>query len=313
MAHEHPDARQLRCFVAAAEAGSVRGAARRLNLAQATVTEHIHRLESLVGFPVFDRVGRTIVLTERGRLLLARARHAVRAIEEIAEGIEEAVESGAGRLAVGAIPTMSPYLLPPVLSALRREYPDCEIVVYEDLTESLLDRLDDHTIEAAIMSPPIDHPRIELEVLGSERLLVVSPAEADEPPAGDLTLRELRTLPRVSLSEMHCLGGQIESFCAHRGLHRSVACNATQLATVFELVRLGLGVSLVPTMAARRERSGLRYRSIRRDPPARGIAIATKAGRSKSLLVDRFAALLELEVRGLERCGDGASGIGPGR
>jgi LysR family hydrogen peroxide-inducible transcriptional activator len=297
----HPDARHLRCFVAAAEAESLRGAARRLGLAQATVTEHIRRLESLLGFRVFDRVGRSIVLTEQGRLLLPRARAAVRAVEGVAAGIADAVEAGAGRLAVGAIPTMSPYLLPPVISALRSEYPDCEIVVVEDLTESLLERLDDHSIDAAVLSPPVDHPRVEVETLGTERMIVVAPESGGSVPAGEVTLRELRSFPRVSLSEIHCLGDQIESFCTKRDLSRQVSCHATQLDTVFELVRLGLGVSLVPSMAAQeRRRDGLRYLRLRRDSPRRAIGIAKKSGRSSSLLADRFAALLELEIR--ERC-----------
>ncbi len=196
---------------------------------------------------------------------------------------------------------MSPYLLPQVLSALRAEYPDCEIVVVEDLTESLLDRLDDHSIEAAVLSPPVSHPRVVCESLGSEGLLVIAPDRDDLDVASEVTLRELRAYPRISLSEMHCLGGQIEHFCSRRDLNRQVSCHATQLDTVFELVRLGLGVSLVPSMAVRRHTGeGLRCTRLRRDAPQREIGIATKTGRTQSVLADRFASLLELEVRGLD-------------
>ncbi|MEM9559387.1 MAG: LysR substrate-binding domain-containing protein [Planctomycetota bacterium] len=302
MPTEHPDARHLRCFVAAAEAESVRAAARRLGLAQATVTEHIRRLESLLGFSVFDRIGRTVVLTEQGRLLLPRARAAVRAVEDLTAGIDQALESGAGRLTIGAIPTMSPYILPSVLSALRNEYPECEIVVTEDLTESLLERLDDHTIEAAVLSPPISHPRIECDTLGTEPMLVIAPENASIEATNEVTLRELRSHRRVSLSNMHCLGDQIESFCTKRDLSRQITCNATQLDTVFELVRLGLGVSLVPMMALGTHRTeGLRAMRLRREVPRRHIGLATRVGRSKSILADRFAALLELEVQSLAR------------
>jgi len=307
MSSDHPETRHLRCFVATAEAGSLRAAARRLGLAQPTVTEHIRRLETILGFAVFDRVGRQVVLTEQGRLLLPRAQHAVRAVEEVAEGIGEAVAAGAGRLTVGAIPTMSPYLLPPVLSKLRAEYPGCDVVVYEDLTEALLERLDDHSVEVAVLSPPVQHPRVEVETLGSERLLVVASAEQGGIGSSDLTLRELRSFPRISLSEMHCLGSQIESFCSRRDLTRHVSCHARQLDTVFELVRAGLGVSLAPSMAIRRGRAeGLRALRLRRDAPKRDIGLATKKGRTISVLADRFSSLLELEVNALAEPGQGA-------
>lgn len=294
---EHPESRHLRCFVAVAEAGSVRGAARRLGLAQPTVTGHLGRLESMLGYRLFDRIGRRVVLTDEGRVLLPRARRAVRVLEEVAEGIGESVEAGAGRLTIGAIPTMSPYLLPPVLARLRAEYPDCELVVIEDLTDGLLERLDEHEVDVAVLSPPVGHPRVECETLGSERLLVVAPADGplDVPP--DLTLGELRRHPRISLSDMHCLGQQIEHFCARHRLEGRLACHARQLDTVFELVRLGLGVSLVPEMAVRRRPAdGLRFIRLRRHAPRREIGLATRVGRTRSLLADRFAALLELEV-----------------
>lgn len=297
---EFPEARQLRCFVAAAEAGSLRAAARRLGLAQPTVTEHIRRLEQVLGFDVFDRVGRRIVLSERGRLLLPRATRAMRAIESVADGIGDAVEAGAGRLAVGAIPTMSPYLLPPVIAGLRREYPRCEVSVHEDLTDTLIERLDEHSIDIAVVSPPIEHPRIACETIGSEPMLVVTPDSEVVDEASDLTLRELRSLPRVSLSEIHCLGAQIESFCSKRNLNSQIACHARQIDTVFAFVRAGLGVSLVPAMAARAfDGEGLRFVALSRGAPKRGIGVAQKHGRPPSLLADRFAALLELEVRSL--------------
>lgn len=297
MADSHPDTRQLRCFVAVAEAGSVRAAARRLELAQPTVSEHVRRLEETLGFDVLERVGRRVVLTEEGEQLLPRARAAVRAIELVADGIGEAVASGAGRLTVGAIPTMSPYLLPPILARLRREYPECEITVHEDLTENLLERLDEHSIEIAVMSQPVHHPRVECETIGTEDLMAVAPDDDALGVPADLTLGELRKHPRVSLSEMHCLGTQIEHFCARHDLRGQLTCHARQLTTVFELVRLGLGVSLVPAMAvAQGPPPGVRCSRLRRGGPTRQIGLATRIGRRRSLLADRFAALAELEL-----------------
>ena len=295
-----PETRHLRCFVAAAEVGSLRGAARRLGLAQPTVSEHVRRLEEIVGFSVFDRVGRSVVLTEQGRLLLPRAQRAVRAVEVVADGIGAAVADGVGRLTVGAIPTMSPYLLPPVLSKIRRAHPACEIVVVEDLTDVLLDRLDDHSIDAAVLALPIDHPRIETITLGQERLRIIAAEPVGPLPAEGLTIGELRELPRVSLSDQHCLGDQIESFCTRRRVAGQVVCHARQLDTIFGLVRAGMGVSVVPDMALRQlttaARRSLSICDLRRDKLRRTIALATKIGRTQSVLLERFAEALRAEV-----------------
>ncbi|MEM7622754.1 MAG: LysR family transcriptional regulator [Planctomycetota bacterium] len=292
-----PDVRHLRCFVAAADAGSVRAAAPRIGLAQSTLTEQIRRLEDALGFAVFDRVGRTVVLTERGRLLLPRARAAVKAVESVADGIAEAADAGDGTLHVGAIPTMSPYLLPRAVAALRGAFPACEVVVHEELTDGLLDRLTDHELEVGVLSPPISRTGVECETVGTEPMVVVASGELASRLPSELSLGELRGLPRVSLSEMHCLGSQIESFCTQRDLRQQVTCHARQLETVFEMVRNGLGVSIVPRMSLTEERgAGVRSVALRRDGPRREIGIVTRAGRSASTLARAFRTLVAREV-----------------
>jgi LysR family hydrogen peroxide-inducible transcriptional activator len=97
----------------------------------------------------------------------------------------------------------------------------------------------------------------------------------------------------VTLHEVHCLGRQITGFCAARRLARRVVCRSAQLSTVLEFVRLGLGISLVPAMAAENDGSPDRaYLRLKRSPPMREIALAWRVGRSRPLVGDRLAALL---------------------
>lgn len=288
---------QLRYFVAAAEAGSMTLAARRCRVAQPSLSQQVRKLEDGLGVSLFDRVGRGIALTEAGRALLPRARRILGEVAETRENLRAEVESGAGRLAIGAIPTIAPYLLPPVLAGLRAEFPGCELVVREDLTANLVEAVVHHELDVAITSTPIDHELVEVEVVGREELLVVAPAAHPLAAFGRLTLDDLREQPTVSLHEMHCLGAQIAGFCARAGVRPDIVCRTTQLATVLEMVRLGLGVSLVPAMAAAGDRSEERaYLRLTHDALTRDIALVWRTGRTRPVaargLGDRVSATL---------------------
>lgn len=287
------EVRQLRYFVAVAEAGSVSRAAERCGVAQPSLSQQIIKLESRLGVELFDRLGRGVALTDAGRALLPRARRILAQLHEVEANLRAEVESGRGRLAVGAIPTIAPYILPGLVARLRGEYPDCEILVREDLTQNLVEALVDSELDVAIMSTPVEHELIELDVLGREAMLVVAPIGHPICAGEDVALGDLRDQPAVTLHEMHCLGRQITDFCASRRLARSVVCRMTQIDTLLEFVRLGLGVSIVPEMVAARDRDpGRQYMPFRQSPPVREIALARRAGRARSLLNRRFAQLL---------------------
>ena len=290
---------QLRSFVAAARQGSVSGAARVRGVSQPSLSQQIQRLEEAVGARLFDRVARGVVLTDAGRALLPRAERILAEVDAVS-GLAEDVEAGVGRFAVGAIPTMAPFLLPGVLAALREEFPRSALEVREDLTEVLVDQVAEGVLDAAIMSTPVDHPRVEIEVVGVERLVVVGSAEGWDARGGRVGIGDLRARPRVSLNEMHCLGQQVAGFCARRGVGLgNVKCHATQLSTLMEMVALGMGVSLVPEMARRADTDPRRrYGELSGGGATREIAVATRRGASRRVMVDRLVDLVRGAVRG---------------
>lgn len=289
---------QLRYFMAAAESGSMSRAADRCRVAQPSLSQQIRRLEESLDVRLFDRLGRGVALTDAGKALLPRARRILADVEGVHSHLTRDVEAGVGRFAVGAIPTMAPYLLPGVLAGMRRELPACEITVREDLTDNLIDMVVDRQLDAAIVSTPIEHDAITLEIMGAEPMLVVSPASGPLEHAGEISLPDLRELPRVSLHEMHCLGQQISAFCSMKRVGTNVVCRATQLTTLMELVRLGLGVSIVPEMAMRASSTKeLCFGRLKRGGPTREIAIATLSGVSRSKASEAFRSLLTEVLR----------------
>jgi len=281
---------QLRYFVAVAETGGFVKAAQRCGVTQPSLSQQIRKLEAELGVPLFDRSPRGAVPTEAGRALLPRAQRILAEVRETVAGVKKDVETGRGPLSIGAIPTIAPYLLPPVLSRFMRDYPDCELTVREDLTERLIEAVVDHELDAAVMSTPVEHRALHVEVIGREPLLVVAPAGSALPDR--LRVEDLTDRPAVVLHEVHCLGQQIADFCSTARLRRRIVCRSTQLPTVLSLVGLGLGVSIVPEMAARQDSDASRVYRPLQARPEREISIVRRTDRSISVLCRRFLELL---------------------
>jgi len=284
---------QLRYFTAAAELRSFSKAARACSVAQPSLSQQIRKLEDGLGVRLFDRMGRGAELTEAGRALLPRARRILAEVRDVEERLRGEVDDATDSLSIGAIPTMAPYLLPGVLKRLRRERPSCEVRVREDVTSRLLEALADHEIDVAILSVPADHPLVDVEVIGKERLLVAMAKAAAPRNRASVALESLRDAPAVVLHEMHCLSGQVEGFCAARGVSPRIVCRGAQLQTVLGLVALGMGVSIVPAMCAAADTTSARvYLPIAKECPERAIALAWRKGRSRSSAAERAAALV---------------------
>jgi len=301
---------QLRYFVAAAETLSVTRAAERCGVAQPSLSQQVGRLERSLETKLFDRLGRGIALTDAGKALLPRARRILAEVRDTQANLRrEAVEGagGAATIAIGAIPTMAPYLLPPAIKALRAKHPECEPSIRESYTENLVELLMENQLDCAIMSTPVDDDRLEVRALGSEELVVALPVSHSFSKAGHIAWGELRTEPVVTLDEMHCLGRQIQGFCSVRSSATRVVCRTTQLATIFELVALGLGVSIVPEMAAAHQGTRRwRYARLAQHRPVREFVMVWRKDRERSQLSQTLAEILATSAK------EGAFRLDPG-
>jgi LysR family transcriptional regulator, hydrogen peroxide-inducible genes activator len=289
---------QLHYFVAAAECGNVSRAAERCHVAQPSLSQQIRKLEAYLGAPLFDRLGRGVALTDAGRALLPRARRILAEVRDTETNLRREVEDGPGTLVVGAIPTVAPYLLPPALRTLRDAHPGCHISVREALSEQLVQALENSEIDCALLSTPLDDDLLDVEVLGEEELLVAVPRSHAAARHEHISVTDLRGQPTVSLEDIHCLGRQVYHFCATRHIARQIVCRTTQLSTIIELVALGVGISLIPAMAAAADRSGrCRYLRLRPGTPSREIAVAWRQGRARPLAAVRFIDIVAQSLR----------------
>jgi LysR family hydrogen peroxide-inducible transcriptional activator len=269
---------QLRYFTLIAQTGSVSRAAAHAGVAQPSISQQLQKLERTLGHALFDRSRRRMILTDAGRALLPRAQRIISETDEIQRDVYQKIESSPGRLGVGAIPTIAPFLLPRAISAVKKSLPDCAIAVQEDLTENLLELLLDAEIDVALIASMPIHPAIDATVIGEEPMLAVVPAAWPLAKQKEIHLSDLRELPTISLHEMHCLGQQVSLFCEMKRLRPQIVCRTTQLTTILELVGLGLGISLVPEMVARKDASALRKYVPISGGPKRPIVAALRRG-----------------------------------
>jgi LysR family hydrogen peroxide-inducible transcriptional activator len=287
---------QLTYFVAVAETGSFTRAAERCNVAQPSLSQQIIKLEQELGEPLFDRLPRRVVLTDAGRMLLPRANSILSELQDIKHGLNEDIEDGRGVLSVGFIPTIAPFVLPRVIKRFSLDFPLATLTVNEDLTENLVREIVDGKLDVGITSLPIHNKLIRTQELLSEQLLVASSQGHDILNRAILHVNELDDFPFIALSEVHCLGEQVQSFCYQKNLDLQIVCHTSQLTTVQNCVALGLGVSLVPQALALSDSSEqISYRALSDAAPQRKIAAATHAERTQSFLAKKFIEIAREE------------------
>jgi LysR family hydrogen peroxide-inducible transcriptional activator len=244
------DSTLLRAFLETADAGSVSRAARQLGVAQPSLTLQIQRLERHLGTRLFQRHGRGVALTESGRALYPRARKILDEVRATEDAIRRESAERERRLTVGAIPTIAPYILPDALRRLRARDAAVRVELREDYSAVLAQLLLDGTLDVAIAALPYAFEPLDAEPIGTDPLVVAVPSHSPAARAGRITLAQLREAPAVTLDPAHCLGEQVADFCSSRGVNAPVVCRSSQLATVLELVDAGVGVSIVPAIAA---------------------------------------------------------------
>lgn len=287
---------QLTYFVAVAETGSFSRAAERCNIAQPSLSQQIQKLEQELGEPLFDRLTRRVVLTDAGRALLPRAATILAELQDIKHTMKQEADTSRGTLSVGFIPTIAPFVLPRVIRRFSQEFPQARLSVHEDLTEALVRDLVDGKLDVGITSTPIHNKLIRTQELLTEPLLVASSSEHEIITRASLYVKELDEYPFIALSEVHCLGEQVQNFCYQQHLELKIVCHTAQLVTVQNCVAMGLGVSLVPQALALSDKSEqVFYRSLSDAAPQRKIAAATHIERTQSFLAKKFIQIVKEE------------------
>lgn len=296
-----PSLRQLQFLTALDAYGSFVRAAEAVGVTQPTLSAGIKELETALGVVLVERGRSGAVLTPVGEDVARRASNAIAEVEELVRAARRAAGPLIGQFRLGAIPTIAPFLLPRALKVLRERFPDLQLVLREEISARLIDGLRARTLDAALIGLPYDAAGIETEVIADDEFLLVTP------PGHPLTERESVTLGDLAgedvllLGDGHCLREHALSVCRLPQSRAAAEVGATSLHTLVHMVAGGLGVTLLPKIAADGGVTGGANVAMRRFDEqviGRSIGIAWRAGSSREEEARLIARTLR-DVRGL--------------
>jgi DNA-binding transcriptional LysR family regulator len=244
---------RLRVFQAAADQGSFSGAARALFLSQPAVTQHIHALETELGVPLFDRLGRRTTLTPAG-ISLAQHVPQILGMVRAAEGAAREAGGEASRtLRLGVSETLATYVLPPLLGDLQRRLPDTELRLTVGDSAELLIALLNNDVELAFWLREASHPQLEQTELASEPLVWVLPPNdpmAHAPSLPPRAFLERRLMLRGTNSAARRV---IQALLERENAFPPDVLEMDNLEAIKRAVEVGFGVSIAPRSAVQRE------------------------------------------------------------
>jgi LysR family transcriptional regulator, hydrogen peroxide-inducible genes activator len=243
--------RQLRYFEALALHGHFGHAAGACAISQPALSMQIKELEELLGTALFERGARQVQLTSFGKEFAVRARDILRSVDELANLAQAARDRLVGRLRIGVIPTVAPYLLPTIIGNLTRLHEGLDIHVRETVTPKLIQELADGRLDTAIVALPVSEPSFTEVALFTEDFVLVRPGEDAGSPVPDREM--LREMKLLLLEEGHCFRDQALAFCNLKSVLTRELLDGSSLSTLVQMVGAGIGITLIPEMAVAME------------------------------------------------------------
>jgi DNA-binding transcriptional LysR family regulator len=288
---------ELRSFVVLASTLHFGKASEQLFLSQPALSKKIRRLEQKVGSALFARTRRKVAVSEAGRVLLPRARKILDDLDTALLQARAAGEGRAGALRIGFGIASVSEILPRTILRFRKSYPHIELEMRDMSSPSQIRALLEGSLDVGILRLPTGHPELVNIPLFREHLAVVSSATIAHKPAEGL--RGYRDMPFIFLSRLvsetfydHAL-----SLCRTAGFSPHIVQEASEMFTILNLVRAGMGVSLVPSSAVRIKVPGVRFHELGTKEAAWSIGIAWDRRSEKRLLVSRLVEVIQSVVR----------------
>ncbi len=288
--------RQLRYLSALAKHGHFGRAAEACAVTQPALSMQIRDLERTLGVAVVERRPGDVMPTDVGREIARRAEDVLTASRDLVDFARHRSGLLTGRLTLGVIPSLAPYLLPRILPMLQTRFPDLRLELRETQTRQLVEDIKSGALDAAMLALPVGEPDIDALSLFEDLFLLAVPSNDPRNETTRVAAQDIDQSRLILLEDGHCLRDQALAFCATAPRGRATAetvFGASSLNTVMQMVAGGYGVTLIPQIAADIERRDERVKFLRLENPQPGRSIGLVFRRTSPRKAD-FAALGEV-------------------
>lgn len=290
--------RDLKYIIEVAETHHFGKAAERCFVSQPTLSGQIKKLEEELGVIIFERTNRSVEITPVGQTILEHARLMMEQADVIQQVAQAHQDPLAGPLRIGAIPSLSPFLMPLILMPLKKQYPQMKLVLSEEMTDILLKRLHDYEIDAALLATDVDENDFNVIPLFNEPFWLAYPSKHPFYHKEKITRNDLDNVELLLLSEGHCLAKQAMDFChinERKEQGELADLRASSLETLLQLVAAGFGTTIVPALAMRgswASGSGIVARKLEFKDAYRRISLVFRKSYPRQQALDAFANII---------------------
>lgn len=244
---ENVELRQLRYFVEVAEREHISEAAEHLHVAQSAISRQIANLEEELGTPLFERIGRNVKLTPVGKIFLEHCITALKGIDFAAKQVEEFLDPAKGTIKIGFPTSLASYVLPTVISAFKKEYPEISFHLRQGSYKYLIDAVKNRELNLALLGPlPPKDEAINTTVLFSENIHALLPATHPLAKNESINLVDLRQDQFVLFPEGYILNKVAVDACRSVGFMPNITSEGEDMDALKGLVAAGIGVTLLP-------------------------------------------------------------------
>ena len=289
-----PTIKQLRYLIALSETLSFTKAAEACFVGQSTLSAGLKELEDSLGVQLVERDKHSVSMTPIGRGVVERAQRLIVQADDLVDFVEGSAGSMVGVIKLGVIPTIAPFLLPSLLPKVREQYPNLQVVLREDLSANLMDKLNRHELDFALIALPYDTVGFLVKELFDDEFWLVA-NEADPVFQNkEIQLNNKLTDRLLLLEEGNCLRDHTLKACKRSQLAKHDGIEATSLLTLVQMVESGLGIALLPEMAVKSgllKQTQLVARPLSSSAPKRKIALVARASTAR---IEEFNALVKV-------------------
>lgn len=284
--------RALKYFVKLAELKHFSRAAEACFVSQPTLSTQIRKLEEELGVQLVERAPRKVKVTPVGEEIAARARHVLRDVEQIHATARRSRDPETGTLRLGLFPTLAPYLLPHVVPAIRKRFPELRLELSEEKTADILSLLENGDLDAALLALPIEDDSLRSLPLFREPFMMAMPDGHPLAKKRAISTADLKGEELLLLEDGHCLRDHALDVCSLTGARERVDFHATSMETLRQMVAADVGVTLMPALAVAPPIAPTRNMTLRpfADPaPHRTIALVWRKSSSLGGLMDTLS------------------------